>query len=157
MTEEVTDAAFTAGYNAGYDDGYGDGGAPGVHAATGVKRARTKYLAMRAASNSPTTNGEVSEPPLKREGFPHAGSGHAPASGSRDGSETLRTAIIQTLMACTDKMGFDLAGNDFAYVANELLNGPIANLTPRALHRMMRRGGCESYCKLHETTLPMPP
>ena len=50
-------------------------------------------LRTRAASYSPMTNGEVSEPPLKREGLYRAGGGHAPASGSRDGSEILAPAM----------------------------------------------------------------
>ena len=60
-------------------------------------RAKVASLeAAQSASNSPTTNVEVSEPPLKREGFYHAGGGHAPASGSRDGSETLAPAMEAT-------------------------------------------------------------
>lgn len=38
---------------------------------------------------SPPTNGEVSEPPLSSEYGLDAGVGHAPDSGSREGSETL--------------------------------------------------------------------
>ena len=57
-------------------------------------RAKVASLeAAQSASNSPTTNGEVSEPPLKSEGLYYASGGHAPASGSRDGSEILAPAM----------------------------------------------------------------
>ena len=72
-------------------------------AVEGIEWATNEIIALRAkvasleaaqsASNSPTTNGEVSEPPLKSEGLYYAGGGHAPASGSRDGSEILAPAM----------------------------------------------------------------
>ena len=72
-------------------------------AVEGIEWATNEIIALRAkiasfeaaqsASNSPTTNVEVSEPPLKSEGLYYAGGGHAPASGSRDGSEILAPAM----------------------------------------------------------------
>lgn len=40
----------------------------------------------------------------------------------------LRTEIIRELMLANDEMKFDLAGNDFAYLANRLMSGPLSTL-----------------------------
>ena len=60
---------------------------------TALRAKIASFEAAQSASNSPTTNGEVSEPPLKSEDTYDAGGGHAPASGPRDGSEILVPAM----------------------------------------------------------------
>ena len=45
---------------------------------------------------------------------------------NKEVTEAMREAIIAELIAADEELNFGLGGNDFAYIANRLMNGPLA-------------------------------